>query len=99
MPTMPSMEPSPHPEASESTNKERPRAFARHHFILVSVLAVAIAFFACLAYLTVSLPDVDYLRDENPDATSLMKQRWAEARREGRKPRRIQMWIPLDDVS
>jgi monofunctional biosynthetic peptidoglycan transglycosylase len=56
-------------------------------------------FFAYAAYLTVSLPDVVHLRHQNPDATSLMEQRWAEARDVGKEPRRAQMWIPLDRIS
>lgn len=56
-------------------------------------------FLVYLTYLTVSLPDVDDLRDQNPDATSLMRERWAEARARGEKPTRIQMWKPLNEIS
>lgn len=64
------------------------------------LLSTPLLFFLIyLTYLTVSLPDVAYLADHNPDATSLMRQRWTEDRAEGRQPKRIQMWISLDDVS
>jgi monofunctional biosynthetic peptidoglycan transglycosylase len=52
-----------------------------------------------LTYLTVSLPDVENLCDQNPDATSLMKQRWDEAREKGKEPRRFQQWVALEEIS
>ena len=45
-----------------------------------------------------TLPDVSYLRKENPRETSLMRQREEEARALGRKSHRVQTWVPLSSV-
>ena len=45
-----------------------------------------------------TLPDVSYLRKENPLETNLMRQREEEARVGGRKLRRVQKWVPLSLV-
>jgi monofunctional biosynthetic peptidoglycan transglycosylase len=87
------------PLTVESTEQGHRRRFRALHFILVSILTLVLIFFAYLAYLTVSLPAVDALRENNPDATSLMRERWNEAREAREKPKRIQQWVSLDDVS
>ena len=87
------------PLTSDSSQEGDRRRFQRRHFIVVSIFALVLIFFAYLAYLTVSLPTVDYLRENNPDATSLMRERWDEAREAGKEPKRIQQWVPLDDIS
>ena len=45
-----------------------------------------------------TIPDVSYLRKENPLETNLMRQREEEARVGGRKLRRVQTWVPLSLV-
>jgi monofunctional biosynthetic peptidoglycan transglycosylase len=75
------------------------KGFLRTHPLLIAALSLLLAFCGYLTYLTVSLPDVEFLRKKNPDATSLMKQRFAEARARGEEPRRLQYWIPLSHVS
>jgi monofunctional glycosyltransferase len=57
---------------------------------------------ACAVYVVVGLPspaEVRALADANPQTTALMRQRAEEARRAGRKPRRVQAWVPLGRVS
>ena len=83
----------------ESDRDDRRRSFWRRRNILFLLSTPVLIFFIYLTYLTVSLPSVNYLHDQNPDATSLMQQRWAEARAEGEEPTRIQEWVPFDDVS
>ncbi len=83
----------------EPDRDDRRRSFWRRRNILSLLSTPVLIFFIYLTYLTVSLPSVNYLQDRNPDATSLMQQRWVEARAEGEEPKRIQEWIPLDDVS
>ncbi len=82
-----------------SDRDDRRRSFWRRRNILSLLSTPVLIFIIYLTYLTVSLPSVNYLQDRNPDATSLMQQRWAEARAEGEEPKRIQEWIPLDEVS
>lgn len=83
----------------DSDRDDRRRSFWRRRHILSLLSTPVLIFIIYLTYLTVSLPSVNYLQDRNPDATSLMQQRWAEARAEGKEPKRIQEWITLDDVS
>jgi monofunctional biosynthetic peptidoglycan transglycosylase len=59
-----------------------------------------LVFSGYLTYLTVSLPDVGFLRDTNPETTSLMRQRDEESRQSGRTPRLVNHhWVPLAEVS
>jgi monofunctional biosynthetic peptidoglycan transglycosylase len=54
------------------------------------------------AYVIAGLPSraaVRSLAKRNPDVTGVMRQREAEARAAGRKPRRSQAWVPLGSVS
>jgi monofunctional biosynthetic peptidoglycan transglycosylase len=46
-----------------------------------------------------SLPSVEHLREDNPDATSMMRERWDEARAAGKEPKRVQQWVSLDEIS
>jgi monofunctional glycosyltransferase len=61
--------------------------------------AVAVAAFACLAYVYLTLPDVRALRTENPPTTAFIELRGREARARGRTPRRAQHWVPYGRIS
>ena len=53
-------------------------------------------------YFVWGLPSRDEVRAlarRNPEQTGVMRQREEEARKAGRKPRRIQRWVPLSRVS
>ncbi len=57
---------------------------------------------AYLAYVVLGLPSrsaVRALARQNPEETGVMRQREAEARAAGRKPRRILVWTPIGSVS
>lgn len=86
-------------QVEDSNRNERRRSLWRHRNILFLLSTPAVICTIYLTYLTVSLPSVEYLRDQNPDATSLMQQRFAEARAENKEPKRIQEWVSIDDVS
>ena len=75
------------------------RGFFRRHWLLSAFAALIGVFTAYLTYLTVSLPSVDFLRSKNPDTTSLMTARAAEAGAKGVEPKHVQYWVPLTDVS
>jgi monofunctional biosynthetic peptidoglycan transglycosylase len=64
---------------------------------LLLAFGILLAFLLVGAYL--SLPDVAYLKKENPRITALMLQREREARNAGRKPRRIQTWVQYNAIS
>ena len=63
---------------------------------LIAILAVG---FACACYIYLALPDVRVLRTENPEETAFMRLRDAEARRDGRQPKRVHRWVPYNRIS
>ena len=63
-------------------------------------MGTAAAFgFGYLIYLYLTIPDVRDLRTHNPDTTAFIDLRAREARAEGRKPTRLQEWIPYSRIS
>jgi len=50
-------------------------------------------------YEVATFPRVAGLRDKNPETTSMIETRLKEAREEGRTPRRVQQWVPLERIS
>jgi monofunctional glycosyltransferase len=67
--------------------------------ILRWTLAVLAAGFAALGYLYLSLPDVRGLRTTDPPTTAFIELRAREARAAGKKPRRVQQWVPYERIS
>ncbi len=61
------------------------------------VLLIAAA--AYLAVEAATYPNVARLARENPAGTALMELRDSEAKEAGRKPRRVQVWVPLGSIS
>jgi monofunctional biosynthetic peptidoglycan transglycosylase len=62
-------------------------------------LAVLAAFTLFVVYEVVTFPRVSELQRKNPETTSMIETRLQEARDEGREPRRVQQWVPLDRIS
>jgi monofunctional glycosyltransferase len=62
-------------------------------------LACLAAFVLWLVYEIVTFPRVAELRTKNPETTSLIEQRLKEARGEGRPPKRVQQWVPIERIS
>src|SRR5918911_5189002 len=62
-------------------------------------LAVLAAFTLFVVYEVVTFPRVSELQRKNPETTSMIETRLKEARDEGREPRRVQQWVPLDRIS
>jgi monofunctional biosynthetic peptidoglycan transglycosylase len=67
--------------------------------LLVALLVLAAAYGVYVALGLPSPARVRALATANPQATALMGQRAEEARRAGRRPRRVQAWVPLGRVS
>lgn len=57
------------------------------------------AFFAYFGYVYLTLPDVRTLASLNPSTTAFMELRAAEARREGRTPRKVHTWVRYSRIS
>jgi monofunctional biosynthetic peptidoglycan transglycosylase len=64
---------------------------------VLGLALLALVGFATYEYLT--LPQATPLLKQNPETTALIEQRAAEAKAEGRKPRRKQSWVGLSNVS
>ena len=62
----------------------------------LAVLALVTLF---IVYEVFTFPRVSELRTKNPETTSMIEQRMKEARDEGREPRRVQQWVPLERIS
>src|SRR5919205_2289488 len=60
------------------------------------VLALVTLF---VVYEVFTFPQVSELRTKNPETTSMIEQRAKEAREQGREPRRVQQWVPLERIS
>jgi monofunctional glycosyltransferase len=52
-----------------------------------------------VVYEVATFPRVSRLREQNPATTSMIEARIREARREGRGPRRVQVWVPIERIS
>ena len=52
-----------------------------------------------LLYEIITFPHIWNLRAENPVTTSLIEYRLAEAKAEGREPRKFQIWVPIEQIS
>jgi monofunctional glycosyltransferase len=67
--------------------------------IKTAALVCLAAFVLWLVYEIVTFPRVAELRTKNPETTSLIEARIEEAREEGREPKRVQQWIPIERIS
>jgi len=68
----------------------------RGRTILTLLCAMLVIF---VAYELITYPDVAALAGQNPKSTAWMEMRDREARTEGRKPRRYQVWRPIQSIS
>ena len=67
------------------------------------VKAIGLALLALLTFWIVyevaTFPRIAQLRDHNPVTTSMIETRLEEARKDGREPKRFQVWMPLERIS
>jgi monofunctional biosynthetic peptidoglycan transglycosylase len=62
---------------------------------LIFISAVAV----WLAYELITFPSIGKLRTENPVTTSMIEYRLAEARADGREPKKFMIWMPIEQIS
>jgi monofunctional biosynthetic peptidoglycan transglycosylase len=62
-------------------------------------VALAALVFAVLAYVYLTLPDVRRLATTNPTSTAFMELRAQDAAAQGKRVRRVQVWIPYTRIS
>jgi len=67
--------------------------------IKTGAIVVIALFTLFIVYEVFTFPRVSELRTKNPETTSMIEQRQKEAREEGREPRRVQQWVPLERIS
>jgi monofunctional biosynthetic peptidoglycan transglycosylase len=67
--------------------------------IKTGFIVVLALFTLFVLYEVVTFPRVAGLREKNPETTSMIETRLKEARDEGREPRRVQQWVPLERIS
>lgn len=65
----------------------------------ILVLSFVGALGVWLIYEIATFPDISRLRTENPTTTSLIEYRMAEARADGREPRKFMIWVPIEQIS
>jgi Membrane carboxypeptidase (penicillin-binding protein) len=65
----------------------------------VSFLVLVGAVALWLGYEYFTFPDTAKLRTENPTTTSMIEYRLAEAKAEGREPKKYMIWMPLGQIS
>ncbi|MCO6427266.1 monofunctional biosynthetic peptidoglycan transglycosylase [Nitrosomonas communis] len=61
--------------------------------------AIAVGIAAYIAYVYLTLPDVRSLQTMNPASTAFIDLHAAKAQQMGMAPRRLQRWIPYDQIS
>lgn len=61
------------------------------------VIVGGLAFWLLLEFIT--FPSLSKLRTENPESTSMIDTRVAEAQARGEQPKRIQIWVPIEQIS
>lgn len=54
---------------------------------------------AWAAYEFITFPNVAKLRTENPISSSMIEYRISEAAKEGKEPRKYQIWMPIEQIS
>src|ERR1035437_9284892 len=52
-----------------------------------------------LIYELIMFPNISKLREENPTTTSLIEYRISEAVAEGREPKKVMIWTPIEQIS
>jgi monofunctional glycosyltransferase len=63
------------------------------------LIAGSIALAGIFLYQLATYPNVASLRDSNPETTAMIENRRSEARSEGREPKALQQWVPIDRIS
>ena len=72
--------------------------FIWYWFKVISLI-VAGAFVVWLGYEFLTFPNIAKLKTENPATTSMIEYRAAEAKKDGKEPKRQQIWVPIDKIS
>ena len=69
------------------------------YWIKLLFLIFAGAVLLWLAYEVITFPSISSLRTENPTTSSLIEYRLSEARADGKEPKKLMIWTPIDQIS
>lgn len=69
------------------------------YWIKIITLIVLGVLVVWLAYEFFTFPNVAALKTENPTTTSMIEYRIAEAQKDGKEPRKAQIWVPISKIS
>ncbi len=69
------------------------------YWVKILSLIFAGAIGVWLIYELATFPRISRLRNENPTTTSMIEFRLSEARAEGREPRKLMIWTPIEQIS
>ena len=83
------------PSGKEAASQE-PKRKRWKRKILLALCLITVAW---LLYEVAAYPDVRALARDRPQSTAWMEMRDREARKEGKRPRRFQVWKPLNSIS
>lgn len=72
--------------------------FLWYWFKVISLIVTG-AFVVWLGYEFLTFPNIAKLKTENPATTSMIEYRAAEARKDGKEPKRQQIWVSIDKIS
>ncbi len=76
--------------------KKPKRKILKRLFIVFAIIVVVVALFS--AYFFLTLPDVAYLKKQNPKTTALIEQRKKQAEQEGKTLNIRQEWVDFDVI-
>ncbi len=68
-------------------------------FLKVTIILLAFFVSGAIAYIYFSLPDIESLKRHNPKKTAFMEYREREWKRQGKKYRIQQKWVPISQIS
>jgi monofunctional biosynthetic peptidoglycan transglycosylase len=69
------------------------------YWFKVIFLIVVGTFVVWFGYEFLTFPNIAKLKTENPATTSMIEYRASEARKDGKEPKRQQMWVSIDKIS
>ncbi len=68
-------------------------------FLKVTIILLAFFVSGAIAYIYFSIPDIESLKRHNPKKTAFMEYREREWKRQGKKYRIQQKWVPISQIS
>lgn len=80
-----------------ANNKKKPKKRIRK-IVFIVLLSVLFALCVFAGYFFLSLPEVEFLKDQNPKTTALIEQRKKEAQKKKQKLNIQQQWVSFDDI-